>query len=201
MRRSLVPLVLLAIAVAHTAVAEERVLTLEPESTSVSFTLGATMHTVHGTMAMARGDVRFAEVPGPATGEVVLDATSAETGNAKRDRKMHKEVLESATHPEIVLTVARIDGVLPSTGDGTLTLHGRLSLHGDEHKIALELQVAVAGGDVQATGAFRVPYVEWGLDDPSAFVLRVDKHVDVTIDARGRLAEVAAEEDGSVSAP
>jgi len=188
-------------ALVHPALAGDRVLTLAPESTTISFTLGATMHDVHGTVGLARGTVHFAEIPGPATGEVVIDARTAETGNAKRDRKMHREVLESESHSEIVLSVTRLEGELPQEGEGPLALHGRLGLHGGEHDVVLDLRVTVTGAEVQAVGELRVPYVEWGLEDPSAFVLRVAKHVDVKVEARGSLGEAADPESGAVTAP
>jgi polyisoprenoid-binding protein YceI len=180
---------LIILVLVGTAAAGERTLTIDPKTSEVTFTLGATMHKVHGSVGVATGEIRFSEVPGAATGEIVLDATSAETGNKKRDRKMHKEVLESAAHPVITLVPTRIDGALPVEGQGTLTLHGRLTLHGGDHDVQLPVEVTVSGDSVRASATLRVPYVQWGLDDPSAFVLRVDKHVDVTIETSGTVSE------------
>jgi hypothetical protein len=41
---------------------------------------------------------------------------------------------------------------------------------------------------VEATTTFVVPYVEWGLHDPSMMVLRVAKTVGVTVQAKGTLS-------------
>src|SRR5256885_1853454 len=83
---------------------------LQPQETRVGFTLGATMHTVHGTLRAKRGSVRFDPATGAASGEIVLDAASAETGNASRDRDMHGKILESGKHPEIVWRIDRVLG-------------------------------------------------------------------------------------------
>ena len=40
---------------------------------------------------------------------------------------------------------------------------------------------------------FEIPYVEWGLRDPSTFVLRVAKKVGVTIDAQGTMMSTESE--------
>src|SRR5437764_1305955 len=40
---------------------------LQPQETRVGFTLGATMHTVHGTLRAKRGSVRFDPAPAAAS--------------------------------------------------------------------------------------------------------------------------------------
>ena len=45
----------------------------------------------------------------------------------------------------------------------------------------------IAGDDLRVQASYGIPYVEWGLKDPSVFLLRVKKRVDVTIDLVGRL--------------
>ncbi len=41
----------------------------------------------------------------------------------------------------------------------------------------------------------RIPYIEWGLRDPSVFIHRVEKHVNVTVRMIGRLASTLLPED------
>jgi hypothetical protein len=38
---------------------------------------------------------------------------------------------------------------------------------------------------LDATGSFSVPYVEWGMKNPSKPFLRVGKAVEVSVDAKG----------------
>jgi polyisoprenoid-binding protein YceI len=77
------------------AAAEIRV-HLSPESTTIEFTLKATMHTVHGTASLDHADFTFDTETGAASGEAVVIAGSADTGNKKRDKKMHGKVLLSS---------------------------------------------------------------------------------------------------------
>jgi polyisoprenoid-binding protein YceI len=169
--------------------AQVRTLTLDPQATEIRFTLDATLHTVRGTARLVRGTVRFQALPGPARGEVVIDARSAETGNAARDAKMHEDVLRSQEHPLMVLTPERLEGQLRGEGPSALTLHGTLRLAGQDHRIELPVEVEFDGERARARTRFAIPYVAWGLKDPSGFFLRVGKEVTVSVETSGKLTE------------
>lgn len=166
----------------------QTVLQLDPDASKIAFTLGATLHTVEGSFNVSRGVVRFDPESGEASGEIVADVTTGDTGKQGRDEDMHEKVLESGQYPQAVLTPTRVEGSLPESGSGEVTLHGTLELHGSTHEVSIPTQVTVQGDRVEATGSFRVPYVDWGMKDPSTFLLRVDKHVDVTVEAVGTVA-------------
>ena len=97
-------------AVCSPALAQETVFQLDPAKTEVAFTLTDPLHTVHGTFKLKSGTIRFNPTTGEAGGKVVVDATSGASGNGSRDRKMHKEVLESPKYSEITLTPVRFKG-------------------------------------------------------------------------------------------
>lgn len=168
--------------------AETLTFELDPAATSVQFSFGATLHTVKGSLKAESGTIQVDPDTGKATGWVVLDATSAQTGNARRDAKMHEKILESRRYPDIVFSVERISGSLHRGGRSEVQLHGYLEMHGVRRPIALPATVLVEGDRVQATASLTVPYLEWGLKDPSFFILRVEKEVRVTVKATGRLA-------------
>lgn len=164
------------------------VVRLDPNASTVTFTLGATLHTVEGSFDVTRGEIRFDPESGEASGKIVVDVTSGDTGKEGRDEDMHAKVLESNRYPKAVLTPTRIEGDLPSSGSAKLTLYGTLKLHGSTHKVSIPSEVTVDGDRLEATGSFRIPYVDWGMTDPSKFLLSVDPHVDVTLEAVGTLA-------------
>ena len=112
----------------------EIVLGLDPDQSKVHWTLGTTLHTVHGTFAFKNGSLRLDPESGKASGEIVVHATSGDSGNDSRDKKMHKEVLESAQYAEIVFRPDRVEGKVSRQGTFTVQVHGLFGLHGKEHE-------------------------------------------------------------------
>jgi len=180
-------------ALGRLARAQETTLVLDPAKTTVSFSLEATLHTVHGTFRLKSGVIQFNPATGAASGAVVVDATSGETGNSRRDRNMHKDVLQSPRYPEITFTPTRVTGSFVAQGESSVTVDGVLRLRGADHTVALTFKVQTSDGELQATTQLTVPYVAWGLKNPSSFLLRVAEKVEVSIAAEGKLTSAAAQ--------
>ena len=160
--------------------AEDITLNLDPAHTIVQFTLGATLHTVHGTFKLKSGILHFDPATGKIGGEIIVDAASGDSQEAARDRKMHKEVLESARFPEIVFRPDNVDGIVAAQGKSSIKVHGTLSMHGRPHEITLPVEVEMAAGHWTAATHFTVPYVAWGMRNPSTLLLRVSDKVEIT---------------------
>ena len=94
---------------------------------------------------------------------------------------MHKVVLESERYPEMRFVPDRVEGKLTAPGTSTVGLHGVFSIHGSVHEMLLPVQVTVTKDQLTATTSFVVPYAEWGLKNPSTFILRVEDKVDISI--------------------
>lgn len=170
------------------ALAQTYVFQIDPRQSHAGFSVDATLHTVHGTFQFKSGDMQFDTSTGAANGLLVLDAATAETGNSGRDRKMHREILESGKYPQITFAPQHIRGVVPQEGKSEITIDGVLTLHGQPHPITISAPVEVHSGRASAEAAFVVPYVQWGLKNPSTFVLRVSDKVKIDIHAVGTVA-------------
>jgi polyisoprenoid-binding protein YceI len=176
-----------ALALGASAGAEPLRLRLDPATTQVRFTLGATLHTVEGAARLQSGELRLDSEGGAASGRVVIDARSAQTGIASRDANMHENVLESARFPEIVFLPQRLVVVRRDDADrGQVRLEGEIEIHGGRHPAAIPAEVHREGGNVWFQGRFEIPYVEWGLHDPSTFLLRVNPTVGVVVEGVAR---------------
>ncbi len=153
--------------------------------TKVLFTLGDVLHTVHGTFRLKRGTIHLDDATGQASGELVVDATSGDSGSHGRDSKMHKEILESQKFPEIIFTPQRFKGTLTPTGKSHLDVDGQFTIHGEAHPMTLAIE-ADFGNGATADTSFDVPYVKWGMKNPSTFILRVSDKVNIDIHAVAR---------------
>ena len=169
--------------------AQQKKLELDPAQGRVEFTLGASLHTVHGTFRFKRWNMVFDPATGAASGELVVDAASGDSGNKSRDRKMHKEILESEKFPEFIFVPQHIKGSLAPEGASHIQVEGVMNMHGGSHLMTLEINVTITGGAVTADASFVVPYISWGLKNPSTFILRVSDKVDMTVHVAGRLSD------------
>jgi polyisoprenoid-binding protein YceI len=184
------PIVILTVALFCTPClhAQESVFVLDPSKSTVEFTLGASLHTVHGTFKLKRGEIHFDPVKGTASGAIVVDALSGESGNEGRDKKMHQEILETLKFSEIAFIPGGVQGTIALQGTSQVAVSGIMRLHGKDHEMTLNFAVQpIAPGQTQATTRFSVPYVKWGLKNPSTFFLRVTDSVDVEVHAAGQL--------------
>jgi len=192
LRRSLFTLALFALLPASPAAAQEAVLELDPAQTQVSFTLGDVLHTVHGVFKLKRGTIKFDPATGHAGGRVVVDATSGDSGSHARDHKMHKDILESAQYPEITFTPEQVQGQILPQGDFKVQVRGTFTMHGARHPLTLVVQAHLAGEQLTADTQFTIPYVSWGLKNPSTLFLRVNDSVDIAIHAAAQIKLAAA---------
>lgn len=161
------------------------VFTIDPLQSSVQWTLGSSLHTVHGTFALKSGSLQLDPATGRASGEIVVDATSGKSGNDGRDKKMHQEVLETGKFGEIIFRPDSIRGKLERQGDSTIQIHGIFLLHGSEHELMVPAQANLSGDHWTGSAKFSVPFIEWGLKNPSTWLLKVDHSVNVELELKG----------------
>jgi polyisoprenoid-binding protein YceI len=186
-RPLLVAIVLLAIAAV--AAAEQGVaFQLDPQRTTVTFTLGDVLHTVRGNFRLKQGSLSLDPASGKLTGEIVVDAKSGESGSGIRDRKMHREVLESERYPEIAFHPDRVDGTVLLQGKSSVQVRGTFNIHGSDHELTVPAEVEMFPDHWTATLHFAVPYAKWGMKNPSNFFLKVGESVDIDLTTAGTVA-------------
>jgi polyisoprenoid-binding protein YceI len=159
----------------------------DPAQTSIHWKLSDILHTVHGTFQLKDGLVVLDEKTGSAQGEIIVETASGESGNSGRDRRMKNDVLESTKYPEIIFHPEKVTGVVRAGQTQTVGVEGTFTIHGVDHPLFLQVKTTLNGDALTAKTSFVVPYVAWGMKDPSTLMLRVGKEVQVDIDARASL--------------
>jgi polyisoprenoid-binding protein YceI len=165
----------------------EIVLSLDPAQSKVHFSVDSTLHAVHGTFAFKSGTIHFDPETGRADGEIVVLATSGDSGNDSRDARMHKEILESGKYPDVTFRPTQIDGKVALAGASEVNLRGVFSIHGVDHDLTALVQTAFTSDHWKGTAKFEVPYVRWGIKDPSNFFLKVKHVVSVELEMSGQV--------------
>jgi polyisoprenoid-binding protein YceI len=171
-----------------TACAQELAIDLDPAQTTIEFTLDTTLHAVRGTFKLKSGHVSFDAATGKASGAIVADATSGDSKDKSRDKKMHEEILETQKYPEIVFTPQHVKGAINPQGVSQVELSGIFRIRGQDHNITMTFAVQPPAGDkIQASTHFSVPYVQWGIKSASTFLLHASDVVEIQVRGTGQL--------------
>ncbi len=172
--------------------ASDVVFALDVAQSKVHWSLGTTFHTVHGSFALKKGTLRLDPATGKASGEIIVDAASGKSGNDSRDKKMHKEVLESGRYAEVIFRPDRVEGRIAPQGTSTVQVHGILVLHGSEHELTVPVQAELAADHWTGNAKFSVPFTDWGLKSPSTFFNKVSHEVEIDLELQGSLQSAVA---------
>jgi polyisoprenoid-binding protein YceI len=169
--------------------AQTTTLRIDPGQSELSFTLGGTLHTVHGTFPVSDGEVKFDRKTSAVSGEIRVRAGSGKSGNDTRDKRMSKDVLEADQFATVSFKPQQMSGTFAESGDSTVGVSGIFTVHGSSHPLTVPVAVHMEGGRCVAKTHFVVPYVQWGMKDPSTFVLRVAKEVSIDLTLVGKIED------------
>ena len=100
--------------------------------------------------------------------------------------------LESQRYPDITFVPKHVTGRLAEHGASTIQVQGVFRIHGADHDLTLSMSVEQTGDQVKANTNFVVPYQDWGMKNPSTFLLTVEKTVSVSVAAAGHITMAGA---------
>jgi len=170
------------------AASAQQSLTVDPTASSVAFALTGTGHEVHGTFHVTSGTVQFDRNALKMSGSIVVSAASGDSGDKGRDKNMHTQVLDVEHYADVTFQPQSYQGSIAPSGDSTIQVSGSFTLHGTSHDITVPMQIHIDGTHLTAKGTFVVPYVKWGLKDPSVFILKVAKEVHIDLNLAGAIS-------------
>jgi polyisoprenoid-binding protein YceI len=174
---------------APAALAQHRTFAIAPDASEVKITLNTNHEVVTGTFHLQSGSIDFDPATPKLSGSVVVLAASGKTGNGARDKRMYNEVLLVEKHATVSFEPKSYTGTLAPTGDSTLQVTGIFTLLGTPHEITVPMQVHLDATTAIAKSHFIIPYVQWGLKNPSLLIWKAENDVAIDLSLNGRLAK------------
>jgi polyisoprenoid-binding protein YceI len=174
---------------APAALAQHQNFVVNPDGSEVKMTLNTTHEVVVGTFHVQSGSIEFDRSNSKMAGSVIVLAGSGKTGNDSRDRKMYRDVLEVEQYASISFEPKTYAGTIVSSGDSNIQVTGIFTLLGTPHEIKVPILVHLEGTSASAKAHFVVPYVQWGLKNPSFLVWKADNDVAIDVNLAGALSK------------
>jgi polyisoprenoid-binding protein YceI len=159
---------------APAALSQHQTFVVNPDVSKVRMTLKTTHELVSGTFDIQSGSIEFDRSNPEMSGSVVVLAGSGKTGNGSRDNKMNKDILEVKRHATVSFEPKSYAGAIAPSGDSTIQVTGLFTLLGTPHEISVPTVVHLEGSTATARAHFVVPYVQWGLKNPSFLIWKAD---------------------------
>jgi hypothetical protein len=152
-------------------------------------TLKTTHELVSGTFHVQSGAIEFDRSTNKMSGSVVILAGSGKTGNDSRDKKMNRDILQVEQHETVSFEPKSYAGIIAPSGDSTIQASGIFTLLGTPHEIIVPIFVHIEGSTATAKAHLVVPYVQWGLKNPSFLIWKADNDVAIDLLLTGQLSK------------
>jgi hypothetical protein len=123
------------------------------------------------------------------SGSVVVLAGSGRTGNGSRDKKMNKDILKVEQHATVSFEPKSYAGTIAPSVDSTIQVTGIFTLLVAPHEMTIPILVHLEGTTAAAKAHFVLPYVQWGLKNPSFLFWKADNDVTIDLSLIGRLSK------------
>jgi len=179
----------LAAVLAPAALAQHQTFVVNPDASEVKITLKTTHELVNGAFHVQSGSIEFDRGTPKMLGSVVVLAGSGKTGNDSRDKKMNKDILKVEQYATVSFEPKTYTGALALSGDSNLQVTGIFTLLGTPHEITIPILVHLEGTTATAKAHFVIPYVQWGLKNPSFLIWKADDDVAIDLSLAGRLSK------------
>ncbi len=144
------------------------------DGSRLRFSGSTSLQDFHGSARVVGGVIDTD--PNHPGGWIEADAASMDTGGARRDRRMHAEVMRSKLFPSVRFDLRAID----PTAEGMIA-RGTWTMRGIARELAIPVRLA-RGNEVRAIAAFVLDIRRWDIEPPRVMVLAIDPDVRVEID-------------------
>lgn len=175
----------LAVILGPAAFAQHQTFTVGADTSEVKIKLNTTHEVVNGTFHIQSGSIEFDRSSPKMSGSVEVLAGSGKTGNGSRDKKMNKDILKVDQYATVSFAPKSYTGTIVPSGDSTIQVSGVFTLLGTAHDLTIPMQIRMDGSKATARAHFIIPYVQWGLKNPSFMFWKAENEVAIDINLVG----------------
>ena len=177
-----------AVMLAPAALAQPQTFAVNPDASEVKMTLNTTHEVVNGTFHIQSGSIEFDRTVPKISGSVVVLAGSGKTGNDSRDKKMSKDILKVDQYTTVSFAPKTYTGTIARSGDSTIQVSGVFTLVGNPHDLTIPMQIHMDGSKATVRAQFVLPYVQWGLKNPSFMFWKAENDVAIDLNLVGQIS-------------
>ena len=177
-----------ALIFAPAAFAQHQAFVVNPGASEVKMTLNTTHEVVNGTFHIQSGSISFDRGNPKMAGLMIVLPDSGNTGNGSRDKKMKNDILKVDQFATITFAPKSYTGTIAPSGDSTIEVSGVFTLLSNPHDLTLPMQIHIDGSKATAKAHFIVPYIQWGLKDPSFMFWKAEHDVAIDLDLVGEIS-------------
>ena len=178
-----------AVLLAQAAFAQHQTFAVNSDASEVKIKLNTTHEVVNGTFHVQSGSINFDRTASHISGIVIVAAGSGKTGNDSRDKKMNREILKVDQFATVSFAPKAYTGTVAASGDSTIQVSGVFTLLGTPHDLTIPMQIQIDGSKATARAQFVVPYVQWGLKNPSFMFWKAENDVAVDLNVVGQVSD------------
>jgi len=178
----------LALIFAPAGLAQHQTFAVNSDASEVKMKLNTTHEAVNGTFHIQSGSIGFDRGNPKMSGSVAVLAGSGKTGNDSRDKKMNKDILKVDQFATVSFAPKTYNGTIAASGDSTIQVSGVFTLLGTPHDLTIPMQIHMDGSKATAKAQFVVPYVQWGLKNPSFLFWKAENDVAIDLNLAGQVS-------------
>ena len=178
----------LGLILAPAALAQHQNFAIDPDASAVEMKLNTTHEVVNGTFHIQSGSIEFDRNNPKMSGLVTVLAGSGKTGNDSRDKKMNIEILKVDQYTTVSFAPKNYNGTIASSGDSIIQVSGVFTLLGNPHDLTIPMQIHMDGSKAAVRAHFVVPYVQWGLKNPSFMFWKAENDVAIDLNLVGQVS-------------
>ena len=177
-----------AVMLGPVSLAQHQTFTVIPDASEVKMKLNTTHEVVNGTFQIQSGSINFDRTAFHIAGTVIVAAGSGKTGNDSRDRKMDKDILKVEQFAAVSFSPKTYTGTIAPSGDSTIQVSGVFTLLGTPHDLTIPMQLHLDSAKATVKAQFTVPYVQWGLKNPSFLIWKAENDVGIYLNLVGQIS-------------